>query len=181
MSKGLTLLAQMGIFDDDIREWRRQDMDKIQLFFKMWEKYKYFSPSAPRAEKSGNNRRKRRVHYDSAKHLRFNTSLSRRAPWGDWRHTNNHVGNLNTRIRYGRTGTSQFSTYQIKICGNSTVGTDECDHERHAGATKTTRLSTKQPSEAKKKVLLMELWDQFHSWDKNLLSKESGTLRGIVL
>ena len=35
MSKGITLLAQKGIFNDDIRKWRRQSAD-----LKTWAKYK---------------------------------------------------------------------------------------------------------------------------------------------
>ena len=38
MSKGITLLAQTGIFNYDIREWRRQSND-----LKTWVKYKLFS------------------------------------------------------------------------------------------------------------------------------------------
>ena len=37
VSKGITLLAQMGISDDDIQEWRRQSTD-----LKMWTKYEFF-------------------------------------------------------------------------------------------------------------------------------------------
>ena len=84
-------------------------------------------------------------------------------------------------LQAGSTGTSQYSSYQIELRDNGTVGKDDCYHERHAGATKNTRLSTKQPSEAKKKVLLLELREQFHSQEKNLLSKENGTSIGRVL
>ena len=37
MSKGITLLAQTGIFNDNIHEWRRQTTDQ-----KKWAKYKLF-------------------------------------------------------------------------------------------------------------------------------------------
>ena len=50
MSKGITLLAQTGIFNDDIREWIRQ----LNIFFPPL--------SAPRAEKRDNNCRKMGVH-----------------------------------------------------------------------------------------------------------------------
>ena len=153
VSKGITLLSKTVIFNDDIREWIQKSSD-----LKTWEKYNFcFSPSAPISEKSGNNRRKSWVNRDSAKHLRCTTALSRRAPWGDQRHTNNCAGNANTRLRAGSTGTIQCSTYQIEIHVNGTVGTDDCDHEFHAGSTKTTRIFTNQPSKSKKKVLLMEL------------------------
>ena len=122
-----------------------------------------------------------RVHHNSAKHLRCTATLSRRAPWGDRRHINNRAGNVNTRIRAGRTGTSQCSPYQIELCGNGKVGTDNCDHERHVGTNKNTRLRTKQPSKAKKKVLLLELREQFHSREQKLISKESGTSRRSLL
>ena len=46
---------------------------------------------------------------------------------------------------------------------------------------KNTHICTNQPSEAKKKFLLLGLREHFHSWEKNLLSKESGTSRGSVL
>ena len=140
-----------------------------------------FLPSAPRAEKSSNNHKKRRVHHNSAKHLRCTTAPSSKAPRGDRRHSHNCAGNANTRLQSGRTGTSQCSPYQLKLRGNGTVGTDDCDHERHAGVTKNTRLRTKQTSEAKKKVLLMELQDKFHLRKKNLISKEGRTSGGRVL
>ena len=140
-----------------------------------------FSLSAPRAEKSINNRRKRGVHRDSAKNLRFTNPPSRRPPCDNIRHPNNRAGNTSTEIRSGRTGTIQFSPYQFKLRGNGTVGTYDCDQECYAGATKNTRLCTNQPIKAKKKVPLLELQEQFNSWEKNLLSKESGTSRGSVL
>ena len=140
-----------------------------------------FPPSAPGSEKSGNNCRKSGVHCRSAKHLQCTTALYRRAPWVDWRQTKNLAGNVNTRLQSGFTGISQCSPYQLKLHGNGTVGTDVCDHENHAGATKNTQLCKNKPSKVKKKVLLLELREQFHSRDKNLLGKESGTSRGSVL
>ena len=151
---------------------RPQDVGEIQIVF---------TPSASRLEKSGNNRRKGGVHCDSTKHLRCTTSLSRRSPWGDLRHSNNYVWNANTRLRYGRTGTSQCSPYKLELRGNGTVGTYDCDHERHAGSTKNTHLCTNQPSEAKNKVLMLELREQFRSREQNLLIKEIGTSRGSVI
>ena len=176
MPKLITLLVKTGIFNDDIREWKQQSVD-----LKTWAKYNFFPPMTPRAENSGNNRRKGGVQHDSAKHLRSTTALSKRALWGDQRHTINHEGNVNTRLRSGRTVTSQFSPYQLKICGNGKVGIDECNHEHHSGETKNTCLYTNQPSKEKKKVLLLDLRDQFHSREKNLLRKESKTSRGSVL
>ena len=41
MSKGITLLLQTGIFNDNIREWRRQTTNH-----KAWAKYKLFSHRA---------------------------------------------------------------------------------------------------------------------------------------
>ena len=38
MSKGITLLVESGIFNDDIREWRRQSSD-----LKTWGKYNFLS------------------------------------------------------------------------------------------------------------------------------------------
>ena len=43
MSKSITLLAQAGNFNDDIREWRRQFAD-----LKTWTKYKLFLHQAHR-------------------------------------------------------------------------------------------------------------------------------------
>ena len=141
----------------------------------------FFPASAPRSEKSGNNRRKRWVHRNSEKHLQCTTDLSRRAPWGDQRHSENHAGNANTRLWAGRTGKSQCSPYLLEIRGNGTVGIDDSDHERHSGATKNNFLITNQPSEAKRKFLLLELREQFYSREKNLISKESDTSRRSVL
>ena len=88
---------------------------------------------------------------------------------------------MNTRLQSGRTGTNQFSPYQIELRGNGIVGTYDCGHKRHSGATKNNCLCTKQPIKTKKKVLLLELQEKFHSQEKNLLSKESGTSGRIVL
>ena len=46
MSKRITLLAQTVIFNDDIREWRRQSSD-----LKMWAKYIYFFHQAHQEQK----------------------------------------------------------------------------------------------------------------------------------
>ena len=46
MSKGITVLAQTGIFNDDIRECRRQSSD-----LKTWAKYKLFSHQKHREKK----------------------------------------------------------------------------------------------------------------------------------
>ena len=146
-----------------------------------WQSTSSFSPSALRAENSGNNRRKRGVHWDIAKHLQCNTSPSRRAPWYNRRHPNNQPGDASTDLRSGRNGTRQCSRYQIEICGHGTVVTYDCDHERHAGATKIICLCTNQPSKAKKEAILLDLQEQFHSREKNLLIKESGTPRWSVL
>ena len=137
--------------------------------------------SASISEKSDTNRRKRGVHRDITKSLRWTTDLSRRAPLVDQRHTNNRAGNANKRLRSGRTDTRQCSTLQIKLRGDGRFGTDDCDYERHAGATKNTCLCINHPIEAKKKVLLLDLREQFHSQEQNVLRKESGTPRGIIL
>ena len=148
---------------------RPQDVGKFWIVF---------PPSASRAENISNNRRKGGVHRNSAKYMHCTTALSRIVPLVDQRHTKNCAGNVNTRLQAGRIGTSQCSPYQLELRGNVTVGTDDCDHELYAGATKNTRLITNQPSDEKKKVLLLELQEQFHSQDQNLLSKESETSRG---
>ena len=46
MSKGIILLEQMGIFNDDIRGWRQKSAD-----LKTWEKYKLFSHQAHQEQK----------------------------------------------------------------------------------------------------------------------------------
>ena len=114
-------------------------------------------------------------------HLQWTTTPYRRAPWGDKIHSNNCAGNTKTRIWSGRTGTSQCSTHYPKLHGNDTFDTYDCDHERHAGATKNNRLCTNQPSNAKKEALLLDLREKLHSRDQKLLIKESGTPRGSVL
>ena len=105
-----------------------------------------FPPSAPRAKNSGNNRSKIRIHRNSEKNIQCNAALYIRTPWGDQRNTKNFAGNVNTRPRSGRNGTSQCSTYYLKLSGNGTVHTYDYDHEIHAGETKKTRLSTELPN-----------------------------------
>ena len=46
ISKGITLMAQKGNFNDDIREWRRKSAD-----LKMWAKYKLFSTKCTKIKK----------------------------------------------------------------------------------------------------------------------------------
>ena len=69
------------------------------------------------------------------------------------------------------TGTIQCSPYQLEIRGNGTFVTDDCDHERHAVSIEDTRLFTNQPSKIKNEALLLELREQFHSREQNLLIK----------
>ena len=134
----------------------------------------FLSLSAPRAEKSGNNRSIRGVHRDSAKRLRCTTSPSRRALWGDRRHSNNLSENVNIRIRAGRTCTSQCSPYQFEIRGNGTVFKYDCDHERHAGATKNNCLCTNQPSKAKRKHYCWSCGSNYTRGGVTCSSKKAG-------
>ena len=46
VSKVITLLAQTGIFNDDIREWRRKSAD-----LKTWVKYNFFFRQAHQEQK----------------------------------------------------------------------------------------------------------------------------------
>ena len=109
-----------------------------------------FSPSAPWAENSGKNRRKRGLRRNSAKYLRCTISPSRRAPWGDIIHPKSHAGNARSELRAGRTSIIQFSPYQLKLHGNGTVGTDEWNHELHADAIEDTLICTKPTNQGQK-------------------------------
>ena len=55
-----------------------------------------------------------------------------------------------TRLRARRTVTNQCSTYQLKLCGNGTVGTDEWNHELHADAIEDTLICTKPTNQGQK-------------------------------
>ena len=94
---------------------------------------------------------------DSANHIWCTAFPSRRASWGDIGHLKNCARHANTELSSGRTGTSQWSHYQIEISNIDTVGTDDCDHERHEGATEDTRFCKNQPIKAIKEALLLEL------------------------
>ena len=112
-----------------------------------------FSPSTSRADNSGNNRRKRRVHCCGAKHIWYTTSPSRRASWVYKWHTHHCPRNVDTKLKYGSTGKIQCSPYQLQLSGNGTIGTD-------AGATEDTSICSNQPDKVKYEALLLELRDQ---------------------
>ena len=76
MSKGITLLAQTGIFDDDIREWRQKSAE-----LKTWAKYKLFFHREHREQKRAvTTPRKGGYTATVKKILRCTTALSRKAP-----------------------------------------------------------------------------------------------------
>ena len=111
---------------------------------------------SPRSEKIGHNRKKRRLHRDVEKRIWWTTSPSRRALWGNRGYLDNHAGNADKELRAGSTATSQFIPYQLELSGNGTVGIDDCDHERHAGAIEDNRFCTNKPKNPKKETLLLE-------------------------
>ena len=102
-----------------------EDMGKIQYLI---------SPSQ-RAKESGNNRRER--GYPAAVQNVYGVSPTppRRASWGDWPRHKNIPRNAYEEPRTGGTGTSQYSPHQLKHDSNGKIGTDDCDHELHAGKT----------------------------------------------
>ena len=65
--------------------------------------------------------------------------------------------NADVELRSGRTGTVQCSPYQLKLSGNDTVGTDDCNHEHHAGANQDSFIRDNQPDKNQEEVLLLEL------------------------
>ena len=155
MSKRITLLSHTGEFNDDICEWRRQSAD-----LKTWGNVQFvLSLSANRAEKSNNNHRKKGVHRNGAKHLWCTNSPSRRSPWWNRRHKHDSTGGVIIDTQAGNIGTIQCSLYQLELRGNGTFFTDDCYHERPAGAIKNTCLWKNQPSKIKKEALLLEMWD----------------------
>ena len=85
------------------------------------------------------------------------------------------MSHSNTEILSRSTGTSQYSPHQIETSINGTVVTYECDHERHVGTTEDTHFCKYQQIKYKKEALLLELQEQLHSQEQNLLIKESGT------
>ena len=127
-SKGITLLSQTRIFNDDIIERRRKSAD-----LKTWEKYKLFFYQSHREQERAVTTAGKGGYTATVKNLRCTTALSRRAPWGDLRHIN-CAGNANTRLQAIRTCISQCSHYQLELRGIGTVETYDCDHENHVGA-----------------------------------------------
>ena len=81
-----------------------EDMGKIQAVL---------PPIKTRAEKSGNNLRKRRVNWNGAKHIWCTASHSGRVSRDYIRNLNNCERYANKELRAGRTITSQCIPYQI--------------------------------------------------------------------
>ena len=111
----------------------------------------YFPQSPPRAEKSSNNRRQRSLHRDGTKLIWWTTSPSIRQLLGNIVRPYNIPGRANTELRTGRNGTIQCSPYHFELSSNGTVGTYDCDHERHAGEIEYTRSYTKKQARPKSK------------------------------
>ena len=73
--------------------------------------------------------------------------------------------NADSELQDGRTGTSQCSPYQLQIIGRGKIFTDDCDNKRHAGATQYFFVSSNKPNKDQEEVLLLELREQFYSWE----------------
>ena len=76
---------------------------------------------------------------------------TRRASRGDHPHRYNSTRNSYAEPRSGGTVTSQSIPYQLKHIGNGAIGTYDCDHEQHAGATQYSSGSAKKLTSSKKK------------------------------
>ena len=67
-------------------------------------------------------------------------------------------GNEGAELQAGRTGTSQCIPYQLQLSGHGTIETDECDNERHTGATHVLLIGNNEPNKDQEEVLLLDLW-----------------------
>ena len=168
ISKGITLLEKTGVFKYDIHEWRQQSAN-----LKTWAKYKFSFHQSHQDQKRAvtTSGKGGGVHRNGENHIRCTTSPLKIAPWDDIRHTNNCAGDASTEIWAGRTGTSQCIPYQLELHGNGKVGTDDWDHERHAGTIKNTHICANQTIKIKMEAVLLELWEKIHYWEQKLIRK----------
>ena len=79
-----------------------------------------------------------------------------------------------TRLRAGRTGTRQYSPYQLKTRSDGTVGIDDCDNERYAGAAKNTLPRTKNKARPKNKYYCWSCGSNYTHGRKKCSSKKAG-------
>ena len=67
-------------------------------------------------------------------------------------------GSMTAELQAGRTGTSQCIPYQPELSVHVTIETDECDNERHTGATHVLLIGNNEPNKDQEEVLLLDLW-----------------------
>ena len=89
------------------------------------------------------------MHRGGTKHIWCIASPSRRASQGDRPNQHNIPRNGDADPIDGGTGTSQCSPYHLKHGGNVAIGTYDCDHERHAGATQDASGGANKSNKAK--------------------------------
>ena len=71
--------------------------------------------------------------------------------------------NADAEPQSGGASTSQCIPYYIGHSGNGEIGTDELDHERHAGATQDASSGSNKPNKVKEEIMLLELLKQLYS------------------
>ena len=110
-----------------------------------------FPPSPSWTKESCHHRRQRGIHSYGTKHLWCTANTYRRASRCDIKFEYYLPGHADSELVAGRTGTSQFSPYQLKISVHGTIGTYDCDDELHAGATQYFVIGDKKTTNTKRK------------------------------
>ena len=135
---------------------RSQDMGHFQEFFSL---------ISLRTVDSSHHCSKRGMHGGGTKFLRCTATPTRRATRGDRQLEYYRPGNSDAYLRAGRTGTSQFSLYQFQPSSYGTIGTDDCDNEVHSIPAQEIVINNNKLNKDQEKILLLELWGGFYSWN----------------
>ena len=166
MSKGITLLAQKGIFNDDIRKWRRQSAD-----LKTWAKYKLCFHRAHQEQKRAVTTAGKVWYTSTVQNIHG-------APPPSPEEHHDVIKDIHTIVQvmqtqcYDLEGLAQAnavltrSNYAVMAkLAHMTVNINSIQMQLIT-------LASAQTNQARpKQVLLLELREQFHSWKQNLLSK----------
>ena len=175
--KGITLLAQTGIFNDDIREWRQQYVD-----LKTWMKYIYIFHRVHREQKRAVTTTEKGGYTATVQKI-YGSPLTSPEDHHEL------IKDIQTIVQVMRTQgceleglaqanevlTSPKSTVMAQLAHMTvTMNNMQAQLKKLASA-------QKQPIKAKRKVIILELREKFHSQEQNLLRKGNGASRGRVL
>ena len=167
---------QIGIFNDDIIEQRGQSAN-----LKTWGKYNCFTHRAHQEQKRAVTTAGKGGYIATVKKIYG-------APPPSLEDHHEVIEDIQTIVQVMKTqgyeleGLVKFKAVLARSNSAVMAQLDQMNETMNSiqAQLKNTCLSTNQPSDTKKKVLLLDLQEKFYSREQNLIIKERRTPRGIV-